>query len=907
LVSRRAKCDRIGEEVEEHLALMTADNVRAGMTPADARRAAVLKFGAVEPTKERYRDQRSLPVVEALLHDCRDAVRRLRKSPGFTLVAVVTLALGIGANTALFTIVDQLLLRLLPVKNSHELVAVSTQGSFYGDNWGDGTALSYPLYAALRDNNDVFSGMLARFSWEMQVRVQDRVDRVLVEHVTGSYFPVFGVNADLGRTILPSDDDGRGGAVAVLSHRYWQTALAADPAVIGKTLVANNHPLTIVGVARKGFDGSTLGIASHVFVPIRLVPVLTPVGVVRDRPIFEDPRIRWATVFGRLRSGTGLEQAESQLRPFYASRLASEVREDGFARASETDRTRYLQSSMALTPAGDGRSPLRRQLTQPLWIMTAVVGIVLLIACANLANLLLARAIGRQREFALRLALGATPRRLSRQLLVESVVLSVGGAILGLGLAAWGAGVLLAYVPNPGMSLTISAGPDARILAFTMLVAIGTGILFGLVPAFRSTRPDVAPTLKSEAGTLAGSGFGRLRRAFMVVQVALSVFLLVGAGLFVRSLSNLMQTELGVDADRILSFRIDPDSNGLAGERGKQFVKELRDRLARTPGVTHAAFASQRLLAGNAWSTFIRIDGQPYDPARQSVSFNNAVSSGYFAAMGIPLLQGRDFEARDERVSPEGPSAFVPQVAIANRTFVDRYLDGKSAIGVRVGFGRDPNAPTPIEIVGVVGDSKYTSVRDAIQPQLYFPGLSGPRVGLTTFYVRTDREAASMLGSVQDVVRQFSPAVPLFDAVTVDALVNRSVATDRLIASLTSWFGALATLLAMVGLYGVLAYTVTRRRREIGLRIALGATRPSVAWLVCREAFTVVVAGIALALPAVLALTRLVESQLYGVSALDPISIVGAIFLLTTVAVGASYLPARHAGSVDPLTALRAE
>ena len=906
LGSHRAE-QELDEELRAYLDTSVEAKIRAGMDGTDARRAARVEIGSLEAVKDYVRDVGWETRLEGFWRDVRYAARTLRKAPAFTATAVLTLALGIGANTALFTIVDQVLLRFLPVNNPRELVSVVSRGSFYGDTWGDGSELSYPMYTELRDRNQVFAGMFARFSWEVQAKVQSRADRVVAEYVTGNYFPLLGVKAALGRTILPSDDAAGGPDVAVLSHRYWLTALGGDPTVIGKPIVANTHALAIVGVGQEGFDGTNLGVASQVFVPIRLVSELTPVGAVRDRPILDDPRIRWAVAFGRLRPGISLEQAQTQLQPLYAARIAAEVREEGFALASETQKTRYLESTLVVRPAGDGRSSLRQELTKPLWILMAIVGVVLLIACANLPNLFLARVTTREREFALRLALGASRQRLARQLLIESVLLAVAGGTLGLVIATWGAGALLAYVPNPGITLTVAATPDGRIVAFTTIVAILTGVAFGLAPSLRSTRPNVAPTLRTEGGTAAGGGYGRLRRGFMVAQVALSVLLLVGAGLFVRSLSNLMRTNLGIETNRTLSFRIDPDTNGYAGERGKTFIKDLRERLASVPGVSNAAFATQQLLTGSARSNFITIEGQPFDPDRRWWSYNNAVSPGFFTTMGIPIIQGRDFDARDERIAPQGKAAFVPRVAIANRTFVERYLAGKPAIGMHVGFARDPGTPTPIEIVGVAADAKYTSVRDEIQPQLYFPFLEGPHVGVATMYVRTTQDAASIQRTVEQVVRQLDPRVPVYDVRTLEEQVARSLSTDRLIANLATVFGVLATLLAMVGLYGVLAHTVARRTREIGIRIALGALTRNISWMVLREVLVVIGVGVALALPAIWALTRFVKSQLYGITPLDPVAIIGAVAMLTLVAIVAGFLPARRAARVDPVVALRAE
>ena len=457
LGSHRAE-QELDEELRAYLHTSVEAKIRAGMDGTDARRAARVEIGSLEAVKDYVRDVGWETRLEGFWRDVRYAERTLRKAPAFTAIAVLTLALGIGANTALFTIVDKVLLRFLPVNNPRELVSVVSRGSFYGDTWGDGSELSYPMYTELRDRNQVFAGMFARFSWEVQAKVESRADRVVAEYVTGNYFPLLGVKAALGRTILPSDDAAGGPDVAVLSHRYWLTALGGDPTVIGKPIVANAHALTIVGVGQDGFDGTNLGVASQVFVPIRLVSELTPVGAVRDRPILDDPRIRWAVAFGRLRPGISLEEAQTQLQPLYAARIASEVREEGFARASETQKTRYLESTLVVRPAGDGRSSLRQELTKPLWILMAVVGVVLLIACANLPNLFLARVTTREREFALRLALGASRQRLARQLLIESVLLAVAGGTLGLVIATWGAGALLAYVPNRGITLTVAAG-----------------------------------------------------------------------------------------------------------------------------------------------------------------------------------------------------------------------------------------------------------------------------------------------------------------------------------------------------------------------------------------------------------------------------------------------------------------
>jgi predicted permease len=905
LVRRRRVEQELDAELRACMELSVDAKVRSGMTQTHAIRAARVEMGSLEAAKDDTRDVGWETRLESLWRDVCYAVRTLRRSPAFTVVAVLTLALGIGANTALFTIVDQLLLRLLPVREPRQLVSVVSRGVFYGDSWTtpgrpDGSGLSYPMYVTLRHQNDVFDDMFARFNQNVLVSLKDRVDRAEVDLISGNYFQVLGVHAALGRTILPSDDAPNEPDVVVLSHRYWRSALGADPDVVGRTIAAKTRTLTIVGVAQEGFDGTDIGIASQLFVPIRLVSAFTSIGTGRSRPALEEPRVRWLLAFGRLKPGTSLEQAKARLQPLYAARVAIEVQDEGFARASEVQKARYLQTTIAVQPGGDGISLLRQQLAQPLWILMAIVGVVLLIACANLANLSLGRVAARERELALRRALGASRQRLAQHLFVESVLLAAAGGVIGLAIAWWGARALLAYVPaGPGVTLTVAPAPDGRILAFTTAVAVLTSILFGMAPALRSGGGDVGSTLKNEAGTIAG-GHGRLRRGFVVAQVSLSLLLLVGAGLFVRSLRNLLHTNLGVDAGRTLTFQVE-----LPGGQRKTLLTELSSRLAGTAGIANAAYSSSQLLSDAAWGSVSTIEGRPLDPDHHVRSLNAFVSPLFFRTMGIPLLQGRDFDVGDQDLPSNGTLVF--RIAIANRTYVERYLAGRQAIGTHIGLGDDPGTPTPIEIVGVVGDAKYRNVREDMQPQLYFPYPQGTRSGNVTMYVRSSRDAVSMLQTARRVVRDFDPAIPVFDVRTLDDQVAHSLSTDRLTANLAAMFGGLATLLAMVGLYGVLAYTVTRRTREIGVRIALGAPARSISWLVLREVLVVVGVGVAFALPAVWLLTRLVNSQLYGLTPMDPIAIAGALTTLTLVAIVAGSLPARQAAHVDPVVALRAD
>ncbi len=839
-------------------------------------------------------------MMTPVLSDLRYAWRSLRKTPVVTAVAVLSIALGIGANTAVFTLVDQVLLRLLPVRQPEQLVVVTAQGTQYGNGWGDGNELSYPRYADLRDHNQVFTGMLCRFGYAFHVTFGGATERVQGELVSGTYFPVLGVGPHLGRTFSPGEDKiPNGHPLAMLSHAYWKSRFASDPTIVGKTLVVSSLPMTIVGVAQEGFDGINKGKAAQIFVPIMMAGRLTPLteGIT-------DRRLRWLNVFARLPPGVTPEQAAAALQPFYASQLQMEVQEAAFAKASATDKGNFLKGTVAVTPAGHGRSDLRRQLTRPLTVLMTIVACVLLIACANVANLLLARASARQREMAIRLALGATRRRILQQLLIESVLLAMAGGIAGLAIATWGADLLLEFYRNPDIPLTVSPGPDVRVLGFTLLISLATGLLFGLMPALQSARPALAPTLKNEAGGVVGGSSMRLRKALVILQVALSLLLLIGAGLFIRSLHNLMTVDSGYDTAHLISFGIAPKMNGYEGERSRQFAKALLEQVQRTPGVTGAGFSGIGLLEGGSWNSGMTIEGHTAKPGERVLTHNNPISPGYFNVMGMKIVAGRDFDARDEKLGPVAPDA-SPAVVIVNRTFVNRYLGNRYPLGIRIGFGRDPGTPTPIEIVGVVSDAKYRSLRGETEPQAFFAFLAGPEAAGFTMYVRTLQPPEEMFPTLRRVVQQLDPNLPLFAMQTFETRVERSVSNERLVASLSSVFGVLATLLAMIGLYGVMAYTVAQRTREIGIRMALGAVSRDVAAMILRDVAVLVGVGLAIGLPAAWGLGRYVGNQLFEITPTDPVTMAAAVVALVIVGALAGLIPARRAARINPILALR--
>ena len=837
-----------------------------------------------------------------VLSDLQYAWRGLRKSPVFTTVAVLSVALGIGANTAIFTLVDQVLLRLLPVRDPAQLVLVTSQGRQYGNGWGDGSELSYPMFADLRDHNEVFSGMLCRFGYALHVSFGGRTERVQGELVSGTYFPVLGVGAHLGRTFTPGEDKvPNGHPVAILSHAYWKSRFAGDPDIVGKAMVVSSLPMTIVGVAQEGFDGVNKGTAAQVFVPIMMAGRLTPLtNGITDR------RTRWLNVFARLRPGVTPQQAAAALQPFYSSQQQMEVKEPAFARASATVKAEFVKGAVVVEPAGHGRSDLRRELTRPLWVLMTIVACVLLIACANVANLLLARASARQREMAIRLALGATRRRILQQLLIESVLLAVLGGVAGLALATWGAGLLLEFFRTPDNTLTVSATPDLRVLGFTLLVALATGVLFGLAPALQSARPQLAPTLKNEAGAVAGGSSVRLRKALVVSQVALSLLLLIGSGLFIRSLHNLMTINPGYDVTHLVSFSVSPKMNGYEGVRSKEFSKALRERVTQLPGVSAAGFGGIGLLEGGSWNSGITIEGHTAKTDERVVSYNNMISPGYFDALGMKIVAGRNFDIRDEKMTAVAQDT-PPAVVIVNQAFVKRYLGDRYPLGIHIGFGRDPGTPTPIEIVGVVTDAKYRSLRNETEPQAFFPFLASPEIRDFTMYVRTASAPEAMFASLRRAVQELDANLPLYAMQTFESRVERSVSNERLIAGLSSVFGVLATLLAMIGLYGVMAYVVAQRTREIGIRIALGAIARDVGGMILRDVAVLVGVGLAIGLPAAWMLGRYVETQLFGITPNDPLTMAAAVAALMFVAALAGVIPARRAARINPVRALRHE
>jgi predicted permease len=832
--------------------------------------------------------------MSPFLRDMRYALRVLRRAPLFTGVAILSLALGIGANAAIFTLINQLILQQLPVKHPEQLILLSARGKHYGSNNGP-NALSYPMYQDFRDKNQVFSGMFARVGSTLSLTSEGRTELAAGEFVTGNYFPVLGVGAAIGRVFTASDDLMQGAnPVAVLSYRYWKTRFNGDPGVIGRKITLDGYPFTIIGVSAATFDGIAPGYSPQIRIPMTMSDVFN-----EQFKRLNERRRRFINVFGRLKPGVTMEQAKASLQPLFHQITSMEVKMPAFAKASSYSKSEFLKMWMDTLPASKGRSQLREQFSKPLLALMAIVALVLLIACSNLANLLIARASSRQKEIALRLALGAGRAQLIRQLLVESVLLSGIGGIAGLGLAVFIDKALISFLPVGTTPMTLSGTPDATVLGFTALVSVFTGVFFGLAPALQATRPELAPTLKDQASNVVGGTAVVLRKGLVVAQVALSLLLLVGAGLFIQSLNNLKDLKPGFQTDNLLTFEVEPTLDGAKAAQVTSYYHQLLDRLRALPGVTSVGTSVIALLDNNEWDQWVTIDGYTPRADERPDPHMQFPSPGFFDALKIPLLRGRDFSLKDVKGAP--------RVAIVNAKFAKRYFGNSDPIGRHIGMGNDPGTKTDTEIIGVAGDTKYEDMRTPVPEELYEPYDQQDFSLSVHVYVQTRGKPGDMFATVRQAVRQVDPAVPMFDMRTLTDQVDNSLVTERLMAMLSAVFGGLATVLAAMGLYGVMAYVVARRTREIGIRMALGADRGSVVWLVMREVLLLAAIGVGIGLTSAWGLTRLVESQLFEVKPSDPLTLLAATMGIATVAMLAGYVPARRATGIDPTTALRFE
>jgi predicted permease len=828
------------------------------------------------------------------INDFKLAVRGLFRNPLFSIVAILSLALGIGANTAIFTLIDQILLRKLPVKNPEELVMLYQSGPHSGSNMGS-RMHSYPIYQEYQKRAEPLGEVIARRLADASIAVDNQTERVDIEMVSGNYFTMLGVAPAAGRVFNSQEDDQvyQGHPVVVISYDYWTRRFARDPGAIGKKILVNNYPMTIVGVSAAGFAGIDPARSPQIRVPILMKPVVVPEW---DWLRMSDERTRWVQVFARLKPGYTLTTADGPLQGLFTQIRQHEMTLPGAKTWSQFQRDRFMTGLLKIEKADVGYSPLRNDFSTALVVLMAMVGLVLLIACANVANLLIARGFMRQREIAVRLSLGATRGQLVRQLLTESVLLSLIGGALGIAISVVLTRGLIAFIPQQ-QPLLIEPTPDLRILAFTFVLTLVTGVVFGLLPALRASNPDQWATLKDTVGGIAGTGGSLfLRKGLVAAQVALSFLLLFGAGLFVRSLQNLQTTNTGFEMTNLITFRLSPALSGYGDQQTVNFYGELVDRLRGSAGIKSAGFAAVSILAGDEWDSTTSVEGHKSKDGEDMQAFMNAVSPGYFETMGIKLLEGRDFRPTDMKDNAN--------VVVVNRKFARHFFGDNSAVGMHVGRGDGPETKLDVEIIGVVEDSLYEGPREGVRRQVFWPGWGR---GSVTFYVRATEASAGVFNLVRSEVKRLDAAMPVYDVKTVQGQLDETLLTDRLIALLSAGFGLLATVLASVGLYGVMAFIVARRRKEIGLRLALGAEPSSVLWIVMKEVLILLVIGLAIGVPAAIGLGRYVSSQLYGIQPNDPWMAIGTIVLLTAVSAAAGLIPATRASRIDPILALRYE
>jgi predicted permease len=824
------------------------------------------------------------------------SLRSLLRSPLFTAAAVVSLALGIGANTAVFSLLDQVVLRSLPVRDPESLVVLHTDynapGGASSDNYE--SVFSYPLYRDLRASDAAFSSILARGGAPVRLAWKGDTEAASAELVSGNYFQTLGIGAALGRTLAPSDEGAPdSNPVAVLSHAYWSSHLGADPAILNQTVTLNGHPFVVVGVVEAKFHGLTQGNSPDLFVPLTMERSLIP-----NFDVLSDRTMRWLDLFARLKPGESLARAQASSDVAYHAILASELAQMDKMH-DERDRQRFLNHRAALRPAAQGIAELRDKWEKPLRVLVAMVGLVLLIACANVAGLMVARSTGRQREIAIRLAMGARRATLVRQLLLEGLILALAGGVVGLVVEHWSTAALLGVLPRDEAGGWIAASLNLHLLVYAFAISLACGLLFALLPALQATRPDLAPTLKDQALNVASGGRpARLRQALVSAQLALSLLLVVGAGLFSSSAANLLNAHLGFRTSQLLSFSINATLDRPEAAAAAAFYHDLSLRLSSMPNVVGVAAADGGPFSGSNSISNITVEGYRAGQDEETDTHRIAVSPGYFAALSIPLRAGREFNARDD--------ATAPKAVVVNETFVKRYLGNANPIGRRLQFGASTPPKLDREIVGVVADSR-DDVRDPGRETIYSPYAQWDHPTRMVFYVRTAGDPGRTMAALRQAVREADPNLPAVKIKTVELRIRESLYTERLIAILSAAFGILATLLAAIGLYGVMAYSVARRTGEIGVRMALGALPVDVLRLVLFGAVRLAAIGIGIGLAAALAAGRLIESQLFGIRAADPVIYAGAALLLALVALIAAGVPAWRAARIDPVVALKYE
>ncbi len=904
---RRMEAD-MAEEMRLHMEMQEAEHRGAGMTPGEAALKARREFGHLDGIREQCRDERGFLWVSQLGQDLRYAFRMLARHPGFTAVAVLTLALGIGVNTAIFGLVDEILLRQLPVRDPGGLVLlrwsskidipVPTSGSWEQDpvtHQNSCTSFSIPAFEGMKGSDGALSGVAAFAPISRLTVIADGQPEAvgLGQLVSGGFFSLLGVAPAAGRLIGDSDDTPAAAPVAMISHGYWMRRFGADPSVLGKTVLVNHIPVTIVGVCPRRFPGTLeVGDAPDLFLPLSLAKGLGSFAMI------DDPNsLWWLRILGRLRPGASPAAVRATLEPAFQLSVLDSFRRVGAA----PPRAPGDLPTLIAGPGGQGLSRIRNEYRQRWAILAGLGGTILAIACANIASLLLARGAARQREFGVRLAMGAGRGRIIRQLLAESVLLSALGGVLAVPFAVWMERCLVAMQPRfEGHTLALSPRLDSGVFLIAAAFSLITGVVFGLAPALRASRLEISAEFQGGQGNLSGSR-SRLGKALLAVQVALTLVLLVGAGLFAGTLRNLASVDVGFERDGLLLFHLDPSLDGSSFEAGLGTDNQVVERLRALPGVTSATFSRMPLLSEMGWNSRISVPGRPPGQGGGGTAMVNAVDRAFFETYGIPLVEGR----------PVGPSetSRIARVAVVNQAFAREFFGDENPLGRTIERPDERNTTMAYTVIGVARDARYSSVRDPVPPTVYFPYhfLRGSMPAEATFAVRAPGDVAALIPRIRDVVRSVNPLLPIDELRTQRSQIGDLSSTERMFAWLSVVFALLATGLVTLGLYGLMSFVVLRRRKEIGLRIALGARPPDVVWMIVRESLVIVGSGVGLGLVGALAATKVVSSLLFGLTATDPATFLLGCALLMSVALIAGWVPARRASRVDPMVALRTE
>jgi predicted permease len=875
--------------------------VAAGMAPEEARRRARLEFGGLDQVKEQRRNVSGSHIIETFVQDLRYGLRMLAKNPGFTGVAVLTLALGIGANTAIFSLIDAVLLKMLPVQKPEQLYRLTSISNEGRTN----DAFSYPTFELLKRNNQILSGVIAfRPMGNVDFVVNGNAELARGQAVSGSYFTTLGVKPILGRTITAEDDARGASPVAVVSYGYWTARFHRSPSVAGAGITLNGAAFVVIGVTPPDFFGLEPGESIDVYIPLAAVPLAQPQFAAAGTPydVLTAPFRNWLHLMARLKDGETAARALANLGPVYeqAMRQSAEGMR-GLPFDTPGRRKGFDVPRIQLESGSRGLTALREQFSKPLMFLMAVVGVLLLIACTNVANLLLARAAGRQREIALRLSLGAGRGRVVRQLLTESLLLAAGGGAFGVLVAVWGSNAIVSLMSHSPSVIQLTVRPDSHVLVFTGLVSLFAVVIFGLAPAWRASRLDLSQAVKEGVlGAAAAPGRSRMAESLVIPQIALSLVLMVGAGLLVRTLQKLKNSDPGFDRQNVLLFSINPGMIGYKEPQVAEVCDRLTEQVKAIPGVSAVSFSTFSPLAGWSGYTDARVEGYTPKPGENPAITVNFVGPNYFKTLGTVVLLGRDFTEVD--------TAGTPKVAVVNQAMARYFFGDTNPLGRRFSIPGWKGDASALEIVGVVENAKLNSLRKPSPPSAYMPFLQSPDSFLAvTFEVRSATNPTVLAASVRQLIQQADNRLPLFGVKTLSEQIDESLVQERLVASLSSLFGLVAPFLACVGLYGVMASLVARRTHEIGVRMALGAERPQVLEMVLGRGMVLALIGIVIGIVVAMGATRLMATLLFDVKPTDAFTFLTASVSLIAVAAFACYIPARRAARLDPMVALRYE